>query len=184
MASLDTTDSAEEPPVKKARAPRKPKAPKAEEPLEEGEIAETEKKVKAPRKTKAEKQPVEKQIKLHGPETPDTPEKFFHILKSFIKQSSRYSALTEKPDGIIYPVFLKITGDFNEETGTFPCEFYNTSFTDDEETSNRVYKPVWTSVLEKGEITMNQCFNILPFDKNYNYDCLIPLKIPVEEPVE
>ena len=191
--AADAEAEDKQPVVKKSRAPRKPKVQQ----VSDDAGAETEdkqpvvKKARAPRKPKAQgteshdasetedKQPVEKQIRLHGPICPDTAEKFFDILRPFIKQSSRYSALAERPDGIIKPVFLKITGAFNEETKTYPCEFYKDTYTDDEETSNRVYKPVWTSVLEKGELNMNQCFNILPYDKDFNYVCLIPLQIPV-----
>lgn len=168
-------------PVKKARAPRKPKAVVA--PVATGESVEPVKKAKAPRKTKAnkaEKQPVEKQVVLHGPENPNTVEQFFNILKPFIKQSSRYTALAEKPNGTVYPVFLKITGNFNEETRAYPCEFFKDTVTENEETGDVESKPIWTSVLEKGELTMNQCFNILPFDKDFPYVYLRPLQIPVE----
>ena len=165
-------------PVKKARAPRKPKAVVL--PVATGDTDEPVKKAKA-KANKAEKQPVEKQVVLHGPENPNTVEQFFNILKPFIKQSSRYTALAEKPNGTVYPVFLKITGNFNEETRAYPCEFFKDIVAESEETGDVESKPIWTSVLEKGVLTMDQCFNIIPFDKNFKYVYLRPLQIPVEE---
>lgn len=201
-AVAETTDVAEKP-AKKTKAPKKPKAVEVvSEPLENTTVvAETtdvaEKKAKAPRKPKVaengapvekkekvirKKAPTEKQVKLHGPDAPNTVGQFFHILKSFIKQTSRYTALAEKPDGTVYPIFLKITGEFNEEKGAYPCEFYKDTVSENEQTGEIVSKPVWTSVLEKGEITMTECFNILPFDKDFTYVYLKSLKKPEEEP--
>jgi len=168
------------PVVKKVRAPRKPKAVPVVGETVAVEGSNEKKKRVVKKQDKSEKQSDENQIKLHSSELPKNIEQFSNILKSFIKQTNRYTTLAEDKQGVIYPVFLKITGDFNEESNNYPCEFYKVQYTTDEETGYITCKPNWSSILKKGVLSMNQCFNILPFDRDVNYMYLQPLQTPVD----